>query len=626
MFLNVLLLSALSISGNSLPDEKMTSDTVRLKEVVVSSKLKRYSSGLSLKIVSSTELRQSSSALLTELLSSQATVNVNSYSPGGTSNVSLRGLSSAHTAVLWNGINLQSTMNSGVSVGSIPTFFVDQVVVQQGGNGALFGSGAIGGVIHLDNVLPFGTGNSGEVMQSVGSYGLTYTGAKYTYSGSKMAISSRLFYTEAENNYKINSSDNRDRQINARYRKGGIMETGTFALTGNDKLVVSVWGQDGYNQFPPMVSSTMSQEHDYSRFLRTTAQWQATRRWVDFNIKSALFSDWENYRNPGIERSNHHTTQGLLEGEAIVRLSAESTLEGGINASYERATSTNYPDTKERYRPAGVLGYRFRTSEGGLEAFTSIRQELIDGKASPLTWSAGAQKRLLAGLQLRGNVSRNYRVPSFNDLFWAGWGNPDLKPEEGYGEELGLDYLHTKNGFLLSIKAAGFNNNVKNWIQWQPDGSSWTPLNIGKVWSRGAEASVTVKKQLANITLGTDLSGMYTRSTDQTSGSATKGQQLLYTPKYKGSAAIYLQAKSFSIRYTQSYTGRRYYIGNTDWMNPFWVASVAVDKTFDFGWGALRPFARIDNIWNEEYQMMKGYALPLRTFQAGISVSIGKQR
>jgi vitamin B12 transporter len=624
MLLNVFLLSALTAYGPTAIDEKTTSDTVRLKEVVVSSKLKRYSSGLSLKVVSPIELRQNSSALLTDLLSNQASVNVNSYSPGGTSNVSLRGLSSAHTAVLWNGINLQSTMNAGVSFGSIPTFFVDQVVVQQGGNGALFGSGAIGGVIHLDNVLPFGTGSSGELMQSVGSYGLTYTGAKYTYSGSRMAISSRLFYTEAENNYKITSSDNRDRQINARYRKGGIMETGTFALTGNDKLVVSLWGQDGYNQYPPMVSNTMSSEYDYNHFIRATAQWQATRHRVDFNIKSALFSDWENYRNPGIERSNHHTTQGLLEGEAIVKLSAGSTLEGGINASYERATSTNYPDTKERYRPAGVLGYRFKADDEGLECFASIRQELVDGKASPMTWSVGAQKRLLAGLQLRGNVSRNYRVPSFNDLYWTGWGNPDLKSERGYGEELGLDYLLTKNGFLLSVKASGFNNNVDNWILWRPNGSKWSPINVGKVWSRGAEANITVKQQLDQATLGVDLSGLFTRATDQTSGSSTKGMQLLYTPKYKGSAAIYLQTKSFSIRYTQSYTGRRYYIGNTDWLNPFWVASVSADKTFDFRWGALRPFARIDNIWNEEYQMVKGYALPLRSFQTGISVSFGK--
>lgn len=626
MFLNVFLLSALSVYGPTAIDEKTTSDTVRLKEVVVSSKLKRYSSGLSLKVVSPTELRQNSSMLLTDLLTGESAVTVNSYSPGGTSNVSMRGLGSSHTAVLWNGINLQSTMNAGVNFGSIPTFFVDQVVVQQGGNGALFGSGAIGGVIHLDNTLPFGAGNSGEVLQSVGSYGLSYSAAKHTYSGAKMAISSRLFYTEAENNYKINSSDNRDRQINARYRKGGIMETGSFALTGNDKLVVSVWGQDGYNQYPPMVSSTMSQEHDYNSFLRATAQWQATRHLVDFNIKSAFFSDWENYRNPGIERSNHHTTQGQLEGEAIVKLSAGSTLEGGINVTYERATSTNYPDPKERYRPAGVLGYRFRTNDGGLEAFASIRQELIDGKASPMTWSVGAQIRLLPGLQLRGNASRNYRIPSFNDLYWTGWGNPNLKPEEGYGEELGLNYLLTQRGFMLSMKAAAFNNNVDNWILWRPDGTRWTPMNVGTVWSRGAEANITVKQQLESATLGMDLSGMFTKATDQTSGSATKGQQLLYTPKYKGSAAIYLQAKSFSIRYTQSYTGRRYYITNTDWMNPFWVASVAVDKTFDFRWGGLRPFARIDNIWNEEYQMVKGYALPLRTFQAGVSVRFGKQR
>lgn len=625
MLLELILAGSLSFLGGPDTSPKMASDTIKLKEVVINSKLKRYSSGLSLKVVSPTELRQNRSALLTDLLSAQAAVNVNSYSPGGTSNVSMRGLGSSHTAVLWNGINLQSTMNAGVSFGNIPTFFIDQVVVQQGGNGALFGSGAIGGVIHLDNTLALNEGHSGELMQSIGSYGLTYTGAKHTYSNAKMAISSRVFYTEAANDYKINSSDNRNNQINARYYKGGIMETGTFALTSNDKLVVSVWGQDGYNQYPPMVSNTMSKEYDYNRFLRSAIQWQATRKSIRFNIKSGLFNDWQKYRNPGIERSNHHSTQGIIEGDAIVMLNEVSSLEGGINASYERTSSTNYPDIKERYRPAGALSYRYRSTNGGLEAFASIRQELINGSTTPTTWSVGVQKKVLTGLYFRGNVSKNYRVPSFNDLYWTGWGNPDLKSEKGYGQELGLDYLLTKNGFMLSAKGSFFNNNVSDWILWMPIGLTWTPINVGKVWARGVEANFTIKKQVDKAVIGADLSGLFTKSTDETPESSKKGQQLQYVPKYKGSAAIYIQAKSYSVRYAQSYTGRRYYISNTDWLNPFWLASITADKTFNFNKFSLRPFARVDNIWNTDYQMVNGYALPLRTFLVGVSVNFGKR-
>lgn len=636
MLFSLLLAGTLSFTGGDLPEEKTTADTIRLKEVVVSSKLKRYSSGLSLNTISPTEIKQSKGLLLSDMLTGQSNITINSYGPGATSTVSLRGLSAAHTAVLWNGINLQSSMNGGVNFGNIPAFFVDQIVVQNGGNGALFGSGAIGGVIHLDNSLPFGEGHSGELFQSVGSYGLSYTAAKHTYSGQKVAISSRVFYTESQNGYRYRNGDNKTaHQINANYRKAGIMETAAFTLSGNDKLVVSLWGQDAYNRYPPTMDLLTSKQHDYTSFTKATAQWQATRKRIDFNIKSALFNDWQAYRDPNASTTNsdHQSTVAQIEAEAIMRLTANQSIEGGVIANYERVKSTNYTDIKERFKPAITLAYRYRTDNAGFEAFASSRLEAINGKTAPVTWTAGAQKRIAKGLYLRGNLSRNYRIPSFNDLYWAGGGNPNLVPEDGYGEEVNLNYVYAQSGFLLSAKVAAFNNNVNNWIIWLPNSDptkpagSWSPENYKKVWSRGVEGSITIKKKFDKLIVGIDLSGTETITTDEKSTSAAKkGLQLTYVPRYKGSASAYIDYRSLRIKYAQSYTGRRFFKDDrTEWLNPYTLAALSAEKRFTLNQYEVRGFLRIDNLWNESYQIVKNYGLPLLTFQLGVVLQIGSK-
>ncbi|SDC13176.1 TonB-dependent receptor plug domain-containing protein [Williamwhitmania taraxaci] len=632
MLLSIFLVGVLALPSDIPPVTSTIEDTITLKEVVISSKLKRFSAGLSVKIISPIDIKQSRSLLLSDMLASQPGLVVNSYGPGATSSISLRGLNASHTAVLWNGVNLQSSMNSGVNFGNIPTFFVDQIAVQQGGNGALFGSGAIGGVIHLDNQLAFGNGNSGELFQSVGSYGLSYSAIKHTYGGEKFAISSRLFYSEAQNNYEFRNTTKMGKpivnQTNANYRKAGIMETASFLVSPADRLVVALWAQDGYNAYPAMMSTASSNQNDYSSFFRATSQWRANRTSYDFNIKAALFNDWQAYRNIPVERSNHHSTNGQVEGEFIYRMSQSHVLEAGINTAYERVRSTNYSEPKERLRPAATLGYRFRTEDGGIEAFAGAREEIIDGESTPITWSVGGQFRLMTGLYMRANVSRNYRVPSFNDLYWGnGWGNPNLKPENGLGEEVGLDYVYTGNGNLISIKISAFNNNVDNWIIWLPNSSgTWRPQNYNEVWSRGVESSLTLKKRLERFTIGADLSGAITYTTNEKDAiQATEGKQLPYVPKYKYGFSAFIDFDWLRLKYTQGYTGRRYDVADhSSQINPFSIASLSVETNYKLNSYEIRGFARIDNLWNEEYVVMQNYGMPMRTYQLGIVLSFGK--
>ncbi|MDQ3048949.1 MAG: Plug domain-containing protein, partial [Bacteroidota bacterium] len=82
---------------------------------------------------------------LADILINESQIFIKSYGLGSLATTSFRGAGSSHTAVLWNGFNLQSPMNGLLDVSLVPSGFIKNIQIQYGGSGALWGSGAVGG-------------------------------------------------------------------------------------------------------------------------------------------------------------------------------------------------------------------------------------------------------------------------------------------------------------------------------------------------------------------------------------------------------------------------------------------------------------------------------------------------
>jgi vitamin B12 transporter len=632
MFCKVIILAGLALSGHEKPDRtESIMDTIAIEGVVVNTKLQRFNSSLSLKIIPTTELKQSKQLLLSDILGSISNISVNNLGPGGIALASLRGLGTYHTAVLWNGINLQNSMNGNVNLSSIPVSFIDNLAIQYGGNGALFGSGAIGGTINIDNSLDFGKGHSSEFYQTYGSFNSIYSGFNYTFSGANFASSTRMFYSEAKNDFRFHNTTKKDwpfeNQENSNSSKLGLLQNLAYQITPDDNLSAIIWYQSSFNRYPPMMLSSTNHEHENTVFVRGVVQWRATRKNFDFNLKGGLIKDSQEYRNPGQnEASNHHSNLLVFEGESIFKISTSSRVETGINLNFEDVRTTNYSDVKQRFRPAFSAAYRFYSYEGKFEAFAGLREEMIGNYTTPLTWSIGSKVKLSDRFVLRANISKNYRVPTMNDLFWIGWGNPKLKPEAGYSEEIGVDFISRNESSSIIAKLNTFNNNVMNWIIWAPNGSGWTPNNMEKVWARGLDLSFSYTKNTQNWHWGFELMGTGTISTTEKSANPTEiGKQLVYIPKIKAGGSFLISYKSFWLKYSESYTGKRFTSAeNTSHIEPYWIGAVSIEKTFEGKAFSLKTFVRADNIWNQEYQVMAWYPMPLRSYQIGVSILFNK--
>lgn len=628
MLVEVFLFSALSgiHPGPPVPDKEVVDTAVTLKEVVIQNRLQRYSRELSVQPIFTKDIKDYAQAQLDQLLASQGGIVVNTYGPGGVSSASIRGLGADHTAVLWNGFNIQSPMDGGVNLAILPTSFFDQVSIQYGGNGALFGSGALGGVIHLESKPDTAQGINFSLLQTYGSFGKWFTGANVSAGFKRISSQTRVFYTEAKNDFLFHNTAKigkpYEHQVNANSASTGVMQNLAYRIKPNQSIVASVWYQNNFSRPQPMMGAYTNHESLKWTSLRNALVWNAVAGKFTTTVKGGYFYDQNIYDNPGVEHSNHKFYVLTSEAEGTYDLGKVGSIETGLIYINEQAKSTNYAGRPTRDRGAGRMAYRFNTHY--LEGFASIREEIVSSEQNPFTWSAGVRVKPMKSIALRASISKIYRLPTFNELFWSSWGNPDLQPEKGYSSDAGLEVNTLLNRTTFRFVVNGFNSHVDDWIIWMPvAGGKWSPMNINKVWSRGGEMQLSVSHRMGKLNVGGE--GAFSYNVTTSNSGATKGNQLPYVPKYSGTSSLFAEYSGFRIKYSQHFSGRRFINdANVDYVDAYTVASLMVEKEFrkhDFN---FRSFVRIDDIWNTEYQVMNNYPMPLRYFELGIGINFTK--
>jgi vitamin B12 transporter len=135
---------------------------------------------------------------MADWLQAETPLSIRAYGTGN-ANVAARGMASSHTAVVWNGINLQNALNGGVDLNLLEVGSTDRVGVKLGGGSALYGSGAIGGSIFLDNNVSQTAGFNGEIGLGLGSFGFQNQRAKLGFGSKKIVGSVSVSHQKAVN-------------------------------------------------------------------------------------------------------------------------------------------------------------------------------------------------------------------------------------------------------------------------------------------------------------------------------------------------------------------------------------------------------------------------------------------
>ena len=600
--------------------------TIYLNEVNINSNItQNFSSGNKLQSLPKKTIEAYQNSNLLSILSDQSMVNIKTYGISGLSNISIRGSQTNQTAVVWNGINLQDPLNGSVNPSLFPVGLIDKIEIQYGGSGALYGSGAVGGVIMMKKIMNFNTGFGVDFSVGIGSFENYQGQIKIRYGGEKYSGSLIYYHSQAENNFPyINTQafgHPKVKQENAANNVDGVSQDNSFILNENQKINTHFWYQKSHREIAPNTTIHDAHQFQNDEAMRFSGDWIKYGKKTSLMARLGLIHSILDYNDPGIAlQAIHQSTSIIAQFESNIQLNKLQLINWGVNNRFDMGKSDNFPDHTQRNTLAFFLSYKLQLLTKKLNIVTSIREELIEDSFGSPTPSIGIDYNPFNYLSIKGKVSRNYRSPTFNDLFWQGGfahGNTELLPESGWSQEIGIDIKTNGEPFKPSLQITAFNSHINNLIVWTPEDNIWSPVNQKKVWSRGIEIQELNEVDLNDAKTGLNLYYTYNPSTLESGDNS--GKQLIYQPINQVKAKYYFNYKSWTLDIIYQWFDERFiYEDNSKSLDSYQLVNIAVHGDVPIKKHLFVLQFRVNNIFDEIYQSVENYAYPLRNFQFSI--------
>jgi vitamin B12 transporter len=229
------------------------------------------------------------------------------------------------------------------------------------------------------------------------------------------------------------------------------------------------------------------------------------------------------------------------------------------------------------------------------------------------TWRAGGRLALSSSLVARGNIGTGFRAPSLADLFYPGFSNPDLEPEESLGWDLGLEAGLAAD--RIKVRAAWFSNRFTNLIAYST--VAFRPENIAEARTEGLESSLDWE-----VGSGWNVRASYTWL--PTAEDQTRATRLLRRAEHAGSLNLYgpivaglaLDARVLAVGASADSDFSAYPVAE--------VTNAGYLKT-DLGVAVqLGSWAtatlRVGNLFGKSYEETFGYPALGRIFRVGMTV------
>lgn len=594
----------------SVAKAQTSTDSIqRLDEVVLSDvKLQRYAKGFKITVLNDSLIKKNKSSF-TDLLRFNSTLYFKENGYGMVSSPSFRGTNASQTAVIWNGISINSQLTGQTDFNTINTTNFNSVVIRSGGGSVQYGSGAIGGSIHLNNTLDFRNHFNNTVSLSYGSYETKNLSYLSSYANEKLSVNIGLNYLDSDNDYKYLNTDKRN--TNGAFTNGSV--NANLGYVVSDKDVLKLYHQYfvGEREFSGTVSSPSLAKYDDENF-RTMLEWSRNGDKAYSKLKVAHLQ--EHFKYFGNRNTENYTfgkvNTYLINYTVDIDLLSHLKLKPIVAYTYYQGSGSSFsnPNRKEfsttallQYKPNNKWEYGF-----------NLRQDVTSGFDSPLLFSFDVAYDVSKYYKLKLNGSKNYRVPTFNDLYWQPGGNLDLVPETSYQIDLGQE---------LKFKTASLNLNAfyiktTNLIQWKPnDSGSWNPENIAETQSYGVEASLDASKKINAHNFSLQLNYAFTVSEDL----ETK-KQLIYVPYHKANINLAYSYKRMSFFFQHLFTGE-VFITTENRSGPFYSVDAYDIGNSGVSYQLLKTNSqqidlslKVNNLFNTAYENVAFRPMPERNF------------
>jgi len=611
------------------------------KVKVIGNYRKAYTNDFKTHEIDTTIIKNHSGTDLGELLSLASPVFIKTNgSSGALATPSLRGTTSNHTIVNWNGFPVNSITLGQSDLSLANSRFIDDISITPSAPGSLYGSGTFGGVINMDNNANWSQKNLFNISSEYGSWDHYKFSAAGSVGNNKIKTDLKGFYHQAKNDYKYLDDEKRnpttERRKNNDILNYGIMNNIFWKPSSRDKIETGVWYQVKHKSLPPLMGTSGMEENQKDSILRLYTNWKHIFNNSSLQVKSGYFNHSQLYTKKEhasddsfMVYSPIKTNKWLNDINYRIYFNDYLTFNAGAQYSRLSAEVNAYKnDIKSSNRMAfiGAMKIEFDRFSSNL----SIRQQFNNETDPKTQYSIGGNYKLIKNtLFVRGNFSTKFRLPTFNEKYWPELGDPDIKPENGYSTEVGLSYVIENKGALrkFSTDLTGYYMKIKNYILWVPENSVYKAKNLNKIFSRGIEFSAKADISIKPFKLLWKSSYNLTRSTNIGADNPyINGKQLRYTPLHRLKEYFHLTYKNYSLATSWNYTGIRYTTRNHSGfeLNPYSIYNLFLSRNVSFNQFSANVQLKIKNLFDNQYQVVRGYPMPGRAFYLKLNVKFNK--
>ena len=448
-----------------------------------------------------------------ELLAGNVPAFLSDYGGGSAKRISLRGAGSERTLVLLDG---KRTGTSDNDLSDIPASIIQKIEVVEGGQSALYGMDAIGGVVNVITKKPKVEGFSGSYSSMVGSYeptgsrsaglnSMTHQASvamkKGAYegmvSGDWRTSDGRYDYHAGESVFAPrDSNDSRDMNLFARmgrtFNRVEVNATGSITDRRIHNPGTISWPSPGTTRKRLNAGGIDAAWHASDMgVLRMNAVFG------NENIRYVNNDQW------APQNSRHQRWYGDMDLVQEFTLEKQLLTTGlTVRRQHLESNEIGNHDADEISAFAGGVGTH-TTDLFTIKATPSMRFDYSNIYGSKFNGKAG----VIAGLAITGepclfaNVGTAKRSPTFNDLYWPNdaWsvGNPELQPEQSVNFDAGFQARYRIDKLIANARVTGYFMTLQDMILWQPDpddpdGMRWKPDNVAEAEIRGIHGSAEV--------------------------------------------------------------------------------------------------------------------------------------
>ena len=628
-------------------------------------------------------LKENIALSMADILTFNSSIFVKSYGRATLSTVSFRGTSPSHTQVTWNGMRINNPMLGMTDFSMIPSYFIDDASLLHGTSSVNETGGGLGGAVKMSTTPAQNKGFGLQYIQGFGSFKTFDEFLRLTYGDDHWQVSTRAVFSSSPNDYKYRNHDKKEniydedmniigqyypveRNRSGSYRDFHLLQELYYNTGKGDRLGLNAWYINS-NRELPMLTTDYGDEMAFDnrqreQTFRGILSWDHIRSNWKVAAKAGYIYTWMAYdykRDVGNgtmahmtrSRSKINTIYGQAEGEYYIgkkwlftaTLSAHQHIVESCdkNIILQEGNKGIVGYHKARFELSGAASVKWRPIERlGFSAV--IREELCGMDWTPIipAFFVDGVLSKVGNITAKASVSRNFRFPTLNDLYFLPGGNPDLRKESGWSYDAGLSFAVGRKGiYSLKGSASWFDSYINDWILWLPTTKGFfSPRNIKDVHAYGVELQANLDVALSKEwQLSLDGTYSWTPSINQgepiSAADQSVGKQLPYVPRHSSTVTGRISWRSWSFLYKWCYYSERFTMSSNDIsltgkLPEYFMSNISLEKLFSFRWADLSLKGTINNLFNEEYLSVLSRPMPGINFEifVGITPKWGKKK